>query len=976
MATKKRKTTTRRAASRKKRAEQRLPAGLGTLFAGLLLVVLAFVEGDSAWKALHDVLFGLFGCGSFVLGAAVCCLAVQYTRGEDLLPKIFKLVLGLVFACGTVIVFSDIQPQGMSAFQMTAACYANGVNAWIGGGALGALLGGSLLLLCGRPAATLIMIVLALCVSLYIFDLTPAEVWQWLCAAFGGVHAKGAAMAQQSAARRAERAAARAAEAEAEEDYDEAEDEYRDEEDAEEEMETPAFRIGVPDWLNGIRHWGHKVTEEMEAEEPEAAPQPEPPADTSGQPLAQPEPAAPAITPVQVRVSRPRASFDVDLGPDHTEVKEGGSEPIEPLIVGPGGTFGQDPLQKAPPRAIVKPVVPDAVETAAEDFFAPAGSPAPAPVVNPTVPPAAPEAPAAAPAEPVQPEMPVFQTPTLPTTDEPVVPVRVSAENAVAMRSEPDEDGWISITSEPVEEKDLNTLVAAAMEKPAAGEQAAATAPAEEPEVVETFQYQYPSIELFEKSAEEGDPGAQDELKANAQKLVDTLESFGVRTRVLDISRGPSVTRYEVQPMAGVKISRITSLADDIALNLAVADVRMEAPIPGKPAVGIEVPNHKKTPVFIRSVFESQAFLRMTSPLGVALGKDIAGVAQVADLCKMPHLLIAGSTGSGKSVCVNSIIMSLLFRSSPEDVKLLLIDPKVVELAEYNGIPHLLMPVVTEPRKAAGALGGAVQEMERRYHLFAENNVRDIKSFNKLAAADPNLEKMPYIAIIIDELADLMMVVGKDVEDSICRIAQKARAAGMHLIVATQRPSVDVITGLIKANIPSRIAFAVSSQVDSRTILDGAGAEKLLGMGDMLFMPVGAPKPTRIQGTFVRDEEISRVLDFIKKSATVQYDEAMIEAMEKHAIQDGKKGSSSADSDEEGGSDPMLKQAVEVVIDAGQASTSLLQRRCKLGYARAARIMDEMEEKGIIGPYEGAKPRAVLISRQQWLEMQMNQPDE
>ena len=514
------------------------------------------------------------------------------------------------------------------------------------------------------------------------------------------------------------------------------------------------------------------------------------------------------------------------------------------------------------------------------------------------------------------------------------------------------------------------------MENPAAGEQAAATAPAEEPEVVETFQYQYPSIELFEKSAEESDPGAQDELKANAQKLVDTLESFGVRTRVLDISRGPSVTRYEVQPMAGVKISRITSLADDIALNLAVADVRMEAPIPGKPAVGIEVPNHKKTPVFIRSVFESQAFLRMTSPLGVALGKDIAGVAQVADLCKMPHLLIAGSTGSGKSVCVNSIIISILFRSSPEDVKLMLIDPKVVELAEYNGIPHLLMPVITEPKKAAGALSSAVQEMERRYHLFAENNVRDIKSFNKLAATDPMLEKMPYIAIIIDELADLMMVVGKDVEDSICRIAQKARAAGMHLIVATQRPSVDVITGLIKANIPSRIAFAVSSQVDSRTILDGAGAEKLLGQGDMLFMPVGAPKPVRIQGTFVRDEEISRVLDFIKQSATVQYDEAMIEAMEKHAIQDGKKGASSADADEETGSDPMLKQAVEVVIDAGQASTSLLQRRCKLGYARAARIMDEMEQKGIIGPYEGAKPRAVLISRQQWLEMQMNQPEE
>ena len=967
MATKKRKSTARRAASRKKQAQQRLPAGLGTLFAGLLLVVLAFVQGDSVWRALHDVLFGLFGCGSFVLGAAVCCLAVQYTRGEDLLPKIFKLVLGLIFASGTVIVFSGIQPQGLSAFQMAAACYENGVSAWLGGGALGAVLGGSLLLLCGRPAANLIMLVLALCVSLYIFDRTPAEVWQWLCAVFGGARARGAALAQQSAERRAERAAARAAEAEDEPD------EGSEDEEAEDEPEDTGFRLGLPDWLSGIRSWGHKVTEEMEAEDEGAAPQPAP-----AQPVAQPEPETPVITPVKVSAPRPRAAFDVDLGPDHTEVKEGGSEPIEPLIVGPGGTFGQDPLRPARKPA-PQPIVPDAVETDAADFFAkpaepvhPAAESFDTPVMTPVVPTIQPEAPAE-PSAPDAVEMP--ETAAI----QPAVPAaqgHVSAENAVAMRSAPDADGWISITAEPVEEKDISSLVAAAMEKPAASEQAAAQTPVEDAEPVDTFQYQYPPIELFERSPDESDPTAQDELKANAQKLVDTLESFGVRTRVLDISRGPAVTRYEVQPMAGVKISRITSLADDIALNLAVADVRMEAPIPGKPAVGIEVPNHKRQAVYIRSVFESQSFLRMSSPLGIALGKDIAGVAQVADLCKMPHLLIAGSTGSGKSVCVNSIIMSLVFRSSPEDVKLLLIDPKVVELAEYNGIPHLLMPVVTEPKKAAGALGSAVQEMERRYRMFAENNVRDIKSFNKLAAERPDLEKMPYIAIVIDELADLMMVVGKDVEDSICRIAQKARAAGMHLIVATQRPSVDVITGLIKANIPSRIAFAVSSQVDSRTILDGAGAEKLLGQGDMLFMPVGAPKPTRIQGTFVRDEEISRVLDFIKSSATVQYDEAMIEAMEKHAIQDGKKGSSGADSDEDSDSDPMFKQAVEVVIDAGQASTSLLQRRCKLGYARAARIMDEMEEKGIIGPYEGAKPRAVLISRQQWLEMQMNQPDE
>ena len=952
-----------------------MPAGLGTLFAGLLLIVLAFVEGASVWKAMHEILFGLFGCGSFVLGAAVCYLAILYTRGEDLIGQAFKLMLGLIFASGTVIVFSDI-PANIPAARMVAACYQNGVDAWLGGGAIGALLGGNLLLLCGRPAANLVMVVLALCASLYIFDITPAELWQWLCDLGGNVHAKGAAFYEQNEVRRAQRLEERAArEAYSEEEADDDSEEIygADPENAAAEPE----KMESPGWLSGIFSWGHKVTKELEGK---AAPEPVDESLGYEPPAPQPEPApapqeTPAFTPVQVGTPHPRASFDIDLGPDSTPVVEGGSEPIEPFIVGPGGTFGQDPLYKAAPRAIVKPVVPDAIETAAEDFFA--KPEAPAASVTPEAPAPAEKLPTAESKEaPEEEPSNTFRTPTLPTTDEPSVPVRVMADNVMAMRSEPDEDGWISITSEPVEEKDINTLVAAAMEKPAAGEQAAATAPAEEPEAEESYQYQYPGIDLFEKAPEESDPNAQDELKANAQKLVDTLESFGVRTRVLDISRGPSVTRYEVQPMAGVKISRITSLADDIALNLAVADVRMEAPIPGKPAVGIEVPNHKKTPVYIRSVFESQGFLRMTSPLGIALGKDIAGVAQVADLCKMPHLLIAGSTGSGKSVCVNSIIMSLLFRSSPEDVKLILIDPKVVELAEYNGIPHLLMPVITEPKKAAGALSSAVQEMERRYHLFAENNVRDIKSFNKLAATDPTLEKMPYIAIIIDELADLMMVVGKDVEDSICRIAQKARAAGMHLIVATQRPSVDVITGLIKANIPSRIAFAVSSQVDSRTILDGAGAEKLLGMGDMLFMPVGAPKPIRIQGTFVRDEEISRVLDFIKKSATVQYDEAMIEAMEKHAIMDGKKGSSSADADEDSGSDPMLKQAVEVVIDAGQASTSLLQRRCKLGYARAARIMDEMEQKGIIGPYEGAKPRAVLISRQQWLEMQMNQPDE
>ena len=487
--------------------------------------------------------------------------------------------------------------------------------------------------------------------------------------------------------------------------------------------------------------------------------------------------------------------------------------------------------------------------------------------------------------------------------------------------------------------------------------------------------YKHPPIDLFQKGNRASRGDVESELKSNAKKLVDTLESFGVQTRIIDISRGPAVTRYELQPLAGVKISKITNLADDIALNLAASGVRIEAPIPNKAAVGIEVPNKKGSSVSIRTIFESQQFRSSNSPLTIALGMDIAGNVVTTDLTRMPHLLIAGSTGSGKSVCVNAIITSFLYKSSPEDVKLILIDPKVVELAEYNGIPHLIMPVVTEPKKAAGALGGAVAEMEKRYRLFAENSVRDIKSFNKLAASQPELalEKMPYIAVIIDELADLMMVSGKEVEDYICRLAQKARAAGIHLIVATQRPSVDVITGLIKANIPARIAFAVSSQVDSRTILDGGGAEKLLGMGDMLFLPLGASKPIRVQGTYVKDEEITSVIEFIKRDFVAEYNQEMIENMEKLATKDKSSAQGGEKSAEAG--DEMLPKAIEVVVEAGQASTSLLQRRLKLGYARAARIMDEMETMGIIGPYEGSKPRQVLITKNQWLEMTLGQSE-
>ena len=440
-----------------------------------------------------------------------------------------------------------------------------------------------------------------------------------------------------------------------------------------------------------------------------------------------------------------------------------------------------------------------------------------------------------------------------------------------------------------------------------------------------------------------------------------------MQTRILDISRGPSVTRYELQPLAGVKISRITGLADDIALNLAATGVRIEAPIPGKAAVGVEIPNKHRTVVTIRSIFESPEFTQSRAPLTFALGMDIAGKCQVGNLAKMPHLLIAGTTGSGKSVCTNSIIMSMLYRCSPDTLRLMLIDPKMVEFAQYNGIPHLLMPVVTEPRKAAGALGSAVAEMEKRYRLLADNGVPNIEEYNALAETNDTLEKMPYIVIVIDELADLMMVAGKEVEDYICRIAQKARAAGMHLVIATQRPSVDVITGLIKANIPSRIGLSVMSQVDSRTILDTGGAEKMLGNGDMLYKPVGVNNPIRVQGTFVRSAEIHAVIDFLKKHSGADYDEAMIAEMEKRAAPE-KSGDDASDG---GDRDPMFDTAVETVIEAGQASTSFLQRRCKLGYSRAARIMDEMEQMGIIGPSEGSKPRQVLISRQQWIEMMM-----
>ena len=486
--------------------------------------------------------------------------------------------------------------------------------------------------------------------------------------------------------------------------------------------------------------------------------------------------------------------------------------------------------------------------------------------------------------------------------------------------------------------------------------------------------YVFPPVSLLKASESKGSAVAGTE--AMAEHLVETLRSFGVETRIVNVSRGPTVTRYELQPCAGVKISKITNLADDIALNLATAGVRIEAPIPNKAAVGIEVPNKSSDMVDIRSIIESPVFASAKSKLTVALGRDIGGNEIVTDISKMPHCLIAGATGSGKSVCINSIIMSILYKASPEEVKLLMIDPKVVELGIYNGIPHLLVPVVTDPRKASGALGWAVSEMEKRYRMFADRGVRDIAGYNRFVDTlpeDTEVEKMPHIVIIVDELADLMMTASHEVEDSINRIAAKARAAGMHLIIATQRPSVDVVTGVIKANIPTRIAFAVSSQIDSRTILDSAGAEKLIGRGDMLFAPIGSSKPNRIQGCFISDEEVEKVVEFIKGDHSVEYDDnIMVEIERQAAVEKKQKTGLAEDGPDE---DPMLSEAIKVVVENGMASTSLLQRKLKLGYARAARIVDEMEQRGVVGPYEGSKPRKVLISPEQLMEKEAQGED-
>ncbi|MBS5503660.1 MAG: DNA translocase FtsK [Oscillospiraceae bacterium] len=552
--------------------------------------------------------------------------------------------------------------------------------------------------------------------------------------------------------------------------------------------------------------------------------------------------------------------------------------------------------------------------------------------------------------EPAEEAAPV--APAAPVTSPP------AASAAPAPVTKPREAAKPSVTAQEVQ--DATEEVAAAVEQELA-----------QPEEA----YQYPPITLLDENTADNYTEVGAELRSNSQRLAQTLQSFGVDARPGAVVHGPSVTRYEFTLEQGVKLSKITNLADDIALALGASGVRI-APIPNKiSVVGIEVPNRAVTPVRIRDVVESRTFTEHKSPVAFAVGKDIGGSCIVGDIGKLPHVLIAGTTGSGKSVCTNSLIVSILYKSTPEEVRFIMVDPKMVELAPYNGIPHLLIPVVTDPKKAAGALQWAVFEMMKRYKLFSEHGVKDLAGYNALARQDEELKTLPTVVVVIDELADLMLVAAKEVEESICRVAQMGRAAGMHLVIATQRPSSDVITGLMKANIPSRIAFAVASSLESRIILDTTGAEKLVGKGDMLYAPLGAGKPTRVQGCFITPEEIERVVGFVKTTGEAEYSREVMDKIEQ-AVKEKEKGGGGktsaepAEAQEDG--DELLPAAVEVVLETGQASVSMLQRRLKLGYSRAARLVDQMEERGIVGPFEGSKPRQLLIDKAKWQELQMS----
>lgn len=929
---------------------------------GIVLTLAAVIpagEGEG-WRGFFDIMHGLFGYSAFLVGPLLIFVAIRlsaFKEGHKLGMDVLKCVGGILLLCAAVQIFSVGAVPGENFGEVIANLYKDGKE-FRGGGVFALFIGGLLLLL-GRLGATILIIILILVCVLLCTGITVADFTDRMVKPVR--NAKDKAVEHHNRIREENRIAAE----ELHMQQDEIE-KIQAEIDAEQqekrsvaELSRAVFSVSDPE-----EQEPEPIVEDTSAHtEPESSekphiievPRPDPVKPAEPELPSEPDPAETE----QLLEEQHEDSVDYMaeikdyiMQKNRAVLEEAERSEKDPLededaelvpIIDALHRFKEENPENAPVSSIED--LPENSITSSEESELPFDlddvADEPETESQPQKDAAAPEASAPKAAEPERPENPVKpEIVEVPRPDRPVTPPPAPAPERPAMP----------------------------LKKPA-------------PEELHFSDvYTLPPVNLLnpvQKKLTQAD--IDNEIDRNSRKLVEALQSFGVQTKLVGVSRGPSVTRYELQPAPGVKISKITGLQDDIALNLASAGVRIEAPIPNKSAVGIEVPNKARDTVFFRELVDTTEFKKsFDKKLETVLGKDISGAMVTCNIAKMPHLLIAGTTGSGKSVCVNSIIMSILMKSTPQDVRLIMVDPKKVEFMMYNGIPHLLIPVVTDPKKAAGALAWAVNEMLNRYKQFSDNNVRDFTGFNELAKdPDSGLMKMSHIVIFIDELADLMMASPKDVEDSIVRLAQMARAAGMHLVIATQRPTVNVVTGLIKANIPSRIALMVASQTDSRVILDVSGAEKLLGNGDMLYMPVGLPKPVRVQGCFVSDKEVERVVEFIKQTFQAEYDELVMEEVERQtemvASAQDSKSSGNSDSGDIDTSDERLEDAIDFVVESGTCSTSSLQRRLKLGYGRAARLVDIMEEMGIVGPLEGSKPRQVLMTKQEWAERKLQQ---
>ena len=929
---------------------------------GIVLTLAAVIpagEGEG-WRGFFDLMHGLFGYSAFLVGPLLIFVAIRlsaFKEGHKLGMDVLKCVGGILLLCAAVQIFSVGAVPGENFGEVIANLYKDGKE-FRGGGVFALFIGGLLLLL-GRLGATILIIILILVCVLLCTGITVADFTDRMVKPVR--NAKDKAVEHHNRIREENRIAAE----ELHMQQDEIE-KIQAEIDAEQqekrsvaELSRAVFSVSDPE-----EQEPEPIVEDTSAHtEPESSekphiievPRPDPVKPAEPELPAEPDPAETE----QLLEEQHEDSVDYMaeikdyiMQKNRAVLEEAERSEKDPLededaelvpIIDALHRFKEENPENAPVSSIQD--LPENSITSSEESELPFDlddvADEPETELHPQKDAAVPETSAPKAAEPERPENPVKpEIVEVPRPDRPVTPPTAPAPERPAMP----------------------------LKKPA-------------PEELNFSDvYTLPPVNLLnpvQKKLTQAD--IDNEIDRNSRKLVEALQSFGVQTKLVGVSRGPSVTRYELQPAPGVKISKITGLQDDIALNLASAGVRIEAPIPNKSAVGIEVPNKARDTVFFRELVDTTEFKKsFDKKLETVLGKDISGAMVTCNIAKMPHLLIAGTTGSGKSVCVNSIIMSILMKSTPQDVRLIMVDPKKVEFMMYNGIPHLLIPVVTDPKKAAGALAWAVNEMLNRYKQFSDNNVRDFTGFNELAKdPDSGLMKMSHIVIFIDELADLMMASPKDVEDSIVRLAQMARAAGMHLVIATQRPTVNVVTGLIKANIPSRIALMVASQTDSRVILDVSGAEKLLGNGDMLYMPVGLPKPVRVQGCFVSDKEVERVVEFIKQTFQAEYDELVMEEVERQtemvASAQDSKSSGNSDSGDIDTSDERLEEAIDFVVESGTCSTSSLQRRLKLGYGRAARLVDIMEEMGIVGPLEGSKPRQVLMTKQEWAERKLQQ---